>query len=80
MSENKKGGVSLSQKMASEKYKREKCTQKKLMFNNRIDVDILSLCSNLDNFQGYIKSLVRADIAKGDAGTFNDFLKSEKID
>lgn len=49
---------------ATAKYDAANTTQIKFKFNNKTDADILAYLDKLDNKQGYIKDLIRADIAK----------------
>lgn len=45
-------------------YDRQNCKQLCLKLNKRTDADILALIEQLDNKQGYIKALIRADIER----------------
>ena len=49
---------------AQTKYKKEKTKQVALQLNLNTDLDILQKLDEVPNKQGYIKSLIRADIAK----------------
>lgn len=49
--------------LQSEKWDRENTRQVKFKFNLRTDSDILDMLDAQDNIQGYVKSLIRADIA-----------------
>jgi len=49
---------------ATIKYAAANTKQIKLVLNNKTDADILAHLDSLDNKQGYIKALIRADIAK----------------
>ena len=46
-----------------ELWKKENTKQVKFRFNIRTDADILSKLESVENVQGYIKALIRADIA-----------------
>ena len=46
------------------KYDKAHCTGLYLKLNNGTDSDILEKLSSVPNRQGYIKDLIRADIAK----------------
>lgn len=46
------------------KYHREKCTQVILRLSHMSDADILSYLDTLPNKRGYIKALIRADMAR----------------
>lgn len=50
--------------MATAKYDRENTRRINLKLNNRTDADIILKLENTENIQGYIKSLIRADIEK----------------
>lgn len=50
------------------KFEREKCTRVSIKLVNNTDADILAHLSKLPNKQGYIKALIRADMAKGSQG------------
>lgn len=58
-------GETEAQKSARLKYEAEHTTQIKLKLNKNTDVDILEKLDSVPNKQGYIKELIRADIAKG---------------
>lgn len=49
---------------ASIKYDAANTRQIKFKFNLKTDADILQKLDSVDNKQGYIKDLIRADIAK----------------
>ena len=50
------------------RWDRENTVQTKLKLNKHTDTDIIEKLNSVDNKQGYIKELIRADIAKdGDA-------------
>ena len=51
--------------MGSPAYDRGHTRRIGLKLNTRTDADILQKLDESGNFQGYIKSLIRADIAKG---------------
>ena len=46
-----------------ERWNKENTRQIKFRFNLRTDEDILARLDATDNMQGYIKALIRADIA-----------------
>ena len=52
-----------AQKRASAKYDVAHTVQIKLKLNTGTDADILDKLAHVDNKQGYIKDLIRADIA-----------------
>jgi hypothetical protein len=45
-------------------YDRKNCRQLCLKLNRRTDADILAVLDQLENKQGYIKALIRADIER----------------
>lgn len=47
-----------------EAWNKENTRQIKCRFNLRTDADILSKLDSVENVQGYIKELIRADIAR----------------
>lgn len=49
---------------AAQKYRREKCRQVRIELNKVYDADILDWLDAQPNKQGYLKDLIRADIAK----------------
>lgn len=49
---------------SQERYDATNTKQIRLKLNLKTDADILEKLSEVDNMQGYIKSLIRADIAK----------------
>lgn len=51
-----------AQKKAVRKYDAEMTVQLKLKLNKGTDSDILKKLESVDNKQGYIKKLIRADI------------------
>lgn len=53
-----------AQKKAIAKYDQANTKQIKLKLNLKTDEDILSKLESVDNIQGYIKDLIRADILK----------------
>lgn len=54
-----------AQKRASRKWEAENTVQIKLKLHKAKDADILARLEASGNKQGYIKGLIRADIAKG---------------
>lgn len=53
-----------AQKKAVRKYDEARTVQFKMKLNKGTDADILKKLESVDNKQGYIKSLIRADIEK----------------
>ena len=51
------------QKKAGTKYDRKNTRQIKLKLNKKTDADILNKLDNEQNKQGYIKNLIRKDMA-----------------
>jgi hypothetical protein len=51
-----------AQKAASERYDRTHTTRIFIKLNNATDADILARLETVGNKQGYIKTLIRADI------------------
>ncbi len=49
---------------ANMKYQAANTTQIKFTFNHKTDADILTKLESVGNKQGYIKALIRADIAQ----------------
>lgn len=49
---------------SQERYDASNTKQIRLKLNLKTDADILEKLSEVDNKQGYIKSLIRADISK----------------
>ena len=56
--------ITEAQKRAVAKYDQTNTKQIKLKLNLKTDRDILSKLDQVDNIQGYIKDLIRADILK----------------
>lgn len=56
-----------AQKRASAKYDAANTVQIKLKLNRTTDADVLHRLEMIDNKQGYIKSLIRRDIAEKEA-------------
>lgn len=54
--------ASKAQAAASDRYDRAHTVQLKLKLNKTTDADILERLGTVDNKQGYIKALIRADI------------------
>ena len=52
---------------ANAKYDSTHCTGLYLKLNNETDKDILEKLSSVSNRQGYIKNLIRKDIARTDS-------------
>ena len=53
-----------AQRRANDKYNKEHTTQVLLRLNNRTDADVIARLQGLENKQGYIKELIRADMKK----------------
>lgn len=51
-----------AQKRAREKYEAKATVQLKMKLNRNTDADILKKLDSVPNKQGYIKSLIRADL------------------
>lgn len=49
---------------AQKKYDKNNTRQFHLKLNNKIDADIIEKLMSVSSIQGYIKELIRADIAK----------------
>lgn len=47
------------------RFEKEKCTRVAIKLVNNTDADILEHLAKQPNKQGYIKSLIRADMGKG---------------
>ena len=52
---------------AANKYHKEHCRQYCLRFNKGTDADVIARIEAQENKQGYIKELIRRDIAKEDS-------------
>lgn len=52
-----------AQKAASERYDRENTVRVAIKLNKKTDADILAQLDRQENKQGYIKALIRADMA-----------------
>ena len=50
--------------VASMKYDKANTTDVRIKLNNNTDADILEKLNSVDNKQGYIKALIRADLNK----------------
>lgn len=61
--------VSEAHKRASMKYDKENMKQIKFNFSVKYDTDILEKLDSVPNKQGYIKSLIRADIARANSNS-----------
>lgn len=55
-----------AQKRANLKYDAKATTQVKMKLNLKTDADILAKLDSVPSKQTYIKSLIRADIGRGD--------------
>ena len=56
--------VTEAHRQANKRYDEKNTKQIKLKLNYNRDSDILERLSEVDNMQGYIKQLIRADIKK----------------
>ena len=54
--------TTIAQKKAQEKYDQRATVQVKMKLNRSTDADILAKLDSVSNKQGYIKSLIRADM------------------
>ena len=54
--------ISEAQKRASAKYDLTHTKQIKMKLNEKTDRDIIDWLSEMDNIQGYLKSLIRSDM------------------
>lgn len=57
--------ASEAQKRATEKYDKANTKQIMMKLNKGTDADILEKLASVPNVQGYIKELIRADMARG---------------
>ena len=57
--------VSEAKKRANERYDAENTVQVKMKLNKNTDADIIEWLAGISNRQGYLKELIRADMAKG---------------
>lgn len=58
--------ASESQKRATARYDKQNTIPVYLKLNRKTDADILHKLDSVENRQGYIKCLIRSDIAKGE--------------
>ena len=49
---------------ASQKYQKEKCRKITMQLNKKLDEDILVWLDSQENKQGYLKRLIREDMAR----------------
>lgn len=56
--------ASEAQKAADARYKAANTKQIKFVLNKNTDTDLIAYLESIDNVQGYIKSLIRADMPK----------------
>lgn len=56
--------VSESNYRASQKYQKEKCRKISLLLNKKIDEDILVWLDSQENKVGYLKKMIREDMAR----------------
>ena len=66
--------VSESQKRANYKYEQKNIKKVCFKFNKKTDADILSRFREVGNVQGYVKALIRDDIAR--RGDYSDAIKN----
>ena len=59
--------TSTAQKKASMKYSKGNLRQIKFNLSLKYDQDIIEKLDSIENKQGYIKSLIRADIARAES-------------
>lgn len=64
MGAKKKMAYSESVKQSQLRYQRESVTQIKMNLVKNTDADILAWLNSQENKQGYLKELIRADMAK----------------
>ena len=57
----------MSKYESQDKYDKANTVQYKLKLNKKWDREIIEKLNSVDNRQGYIKGLIKADIHKGDA-------------
>lgn len=55
-----------SQRKARNKYNKTKTINKTVQLNIEIDKDIIDHIKNIENFNGYVKTLIRDDIKRTD--------------
>ena len=60
----RKGGLSIPDSKAKKKWVREHTIMVTIKLNHNTDADIIRKLENIPNRQGYIKSVIRQDIAK----------------
>lgn len=56
--------ISEAQKTADARYKAANTKQFKFVLNKNTEPDLIAHLESIDNVQGYIKSLIRADMLK----------------
>jgi hypothetical protein len=56
--------ASEAQNAADARYKAANTKQIKFVLNKNTDTDLIAYLESIDNVQGYIKSLIRADMQK----------------
>lgn len=56
--------ISEAQKAADARYKAANTKQIKFVLNKNTEPDLIAHLESIDNVQGYIKSLIRADMSK----------------
>ena len=57
--------VTEAKKRANQKYDANHTQQVKLKLNTKTDADLLNKLKQVETVQGYIKRLIREDLAKG---------------
>jgi hypothetical protein len=65
--------------LGSQAYNAKNTKQIKLALNLKTDTDIIQYLATIPNMQGYIKSLIRTDIAKGDKTMNTYHIKPEYL-
>lgn len=71
-------GTSEAQRRAAQKYKKANTRQISFCFSNIYDADIISKLDAVESKQGYIKDLIRADIARANSGKKEEEKKMSK--
>lgn len=71
--------VSPAKARANTKYDKTHTKQFKVKFNLKYDADVIEKMESVDNKQNYIRSLIRADIARTKAFTSAKRTAAEKV-
>ena len=69
-----------ARRRAQAKYNKANTKQVTLRLNKRTEADIIEWLEGLDNKQGYIKSLIRADMTRGAEHGFCTSLLEEDVE